>query len=388
MFKNAIELIEIFGFKIRLDPSWFLIAALIVWSLSTSHFPAELPGYATRSYVLFSTLSMLALFASVILHELAHSLMARRFGLNVGSITLFIFGGVAELETEPRDPLSEFWIAIAGPVMSAVLAGVAYLMVANFGPSFGNPPMVAILKYVWQINLLLAVFNMVPAFPLDGGRIFRAALWAFKRDLIFATRIASRVGLAFGTFLILAGILGLVLQVGVGGFWYIIIGFFIISASRNSYQSLIRKNVLKGHTVSGLMTPNPMTVMPSQLLSDVVDNVMLSNNISFLPVQDNDELLGYIDLQTVTNIDRDKWNDVTVADIYKPTNNQNTIAANIAVEAVINKMSETGQRKQMVCDGQKLLGIVSLADLMKYIALRTSLDPKSFERSWQTGSEK
>lgn len=388
MFKNAIEVVQIFGFKIRVDPSWFLIAALVVWGLSSTHFPIELPGYSNRSYVLFSTVAMLGLFASVILHELAHSLMARRFGLNVGSIILFIFGGVAELETEPRDPVSEFWIAIAGPVMSVLLAGLAYLMIANFGSSSGSRPLGAILKYLWQINLLLAVFNMVPAFPLDGGRIFRAALWAFKKDLLFATRIASRFGLVFGAFLILAGVLGLVLQIGVGGFWYIIIGFFIVSASQNSYRSLINKRALQGQTVEHLMTHNPTTVTPGQQISDVVQNVMLPNNISFLPVQESDHLLGYIDLQMVNKIDREKWNDVTVAQVYKPKSADSTIAATTALQDVLKKMSETGKRKQMITDGQALTGIVSLADLLNYLELRTNLDQLSNGRAGHTGSSR
>ena len=267
MFKNAISLINIFGFKIRLDPSWFLIAALIVWGLSGSYFPDRLIGYSKHAYLFIATIAMLGLFVSVILHELAHSLIARRFGLDVGSITLFIFGGVAELEQEPQDPRSEFWIAVAGPVMSVFLGGRAYMFAGNIGNIANAKPVVVVLEYLWQVNLLLAVFNLVPAFPLDGGRVFRAALWYYKQDLIGATRIASRLGTAFGFLLIAAGVGGLVFKLGIGGLWYIIIGFFIVSASRNSYQQLILRAALKDHSIDALMTVQPFTAAPDDSLS-------------------------------------------------------------------------------------------------------------------------
>ena len=373
MFKNAIQLFEISGFKIRLDPSWFLIAALLVWGLSSSYFPEHLPGQTQATYIVIATVAMLGLFASVILHELAHSFMARRFGLNVGSITLFVFGGVAELEQEPRHPGSEFWIAIVGPIMSAILAGIAYALVANFGPMTGAGPLAAILEYLWQINLLLAVFNLVPAFPLDGGRVFRAALWSFKGDVVDATRIASRVGSGFGILLILSGIAGLIFQSGVGGFWSIIIGFFIVSASRNSYQALITKKALRDQTVSRLMTQAVTVVSPNDTIASVVNDTMLARNISFAPVVEKGELLGYVDLATINSIDDNKWDATTVGSIYKPVSQSNTIQTAMGVDDVLKLMSETGNRKLMIAKDGKLIGVVALADLLNYVNLRTNL---------------
>ena len=377
MFKNAINLVEIFGFKIRLDPSWLLIAALIVWSLSSSYFPSELPGYSHRSYILIATIAMLGLFVSIILHEMAHSLVARQFGLDVGSITLFIFGGVAELEQEPRDPRSEFWIAIAGPVMSLLLASAAYGLSAFLGLYPTSGVLVSILGYLWLINLLLATFNLVPAFPLDGGRVFRAALWHYKQDLVAATRIASRTGTAFGLFLVVLGISGLVFSFGVGGLWYIVIGFFIISASRNSYQQLLMKTALKDQTVASLMTKTPITASVKDKISHLVNEIMLGQKVSFVPVLDGDELVGFVDLNMVHGLDQANRKTLRVGDVYAPLSKLNSISPENHAEEVFQRMAESGNRKLMVVRGDRLLGIISLTDLMNYLAIRTSINQQN-----------
>jgi Zn-dependent protease len=373
MFKNAIDLFDIFGFKIRADPSWLLIAALIVWSLSTSYFPVTLEGYSQGTYISMSIIAMLGLFASLIFHELSHSLVARRFDLKVGGITLFLFGGVAELEQEPRDPKSEFWIAIAGPLSSYFLAVVAYTFVAMLGQDQASTPLYAVLSYLGLINIVLATFNLFPAFPLDGGRVLRAALWHFKGDLMSATRIASQAGTFFGIALIILGVMSIFTDAGIGGLWQILIGFFIMSASRGSYEQLVLKTALKDQTVRTAMSAAPKTADVHETVEDVVNNIMLKHNIRFVPVLDGDRLLGFVDLPRIQQIEQQNWPSTRLADVYIACDDSNTVPPDMPTEDVFRKMSAEGQRKFLIAEKGHLLGVIALADLMTYLALRQGL---------------
>ena len=373
MFKNAVNLFEIAGFKIRIDPSWFLIAALIVWSLTAAYFPAQLPGRSQYEYLVLSISSMLGLFASLILHELSHSLVARRFELEVGGITLFIFGGVAELEQEPESARSEFWIAIAGPAMSFALALVFYLVAAGLENVGASDLLTAAFSYLWFINLLLALFNMVPAFPLDGGRIFRAALWYLWHDLLWATRIASGSGMVFGIFLVVSGILSLLTTSSFGGLWQILIGFFIVSASRASYQQLLIKTALRDHTVRSLMTAAPITADIEDSIEHTVNETMLKHSLSFVPTLENDRLLGYVDLAHVRQVERDKWPTTGLRDILVPCDSTNTVSGDMPVDKLFGQMVQKNQRKMMVARAGDLEGVISLTDLMSYLAIRQEL---------------
>lgn len=373
MFRNAIDLFDIFGFKVRADPSWLLIAALIVWSLSTSYFPVMLEGYSQTVYISMAVIAMLGLFASLIFHELSHSLVARRFNLKVGGITLFLFGGVAELEQEPRDPKSEFWIAIAGPLSSYFLAIVAYIFVAILGPGQASTPLYAVVSYLGLINIVLATFNLFPAFPLDGGRVFRAALWHFKGDLMSATRIASRAGTFFGIALIILGVMSIFTDAGIGGLWQILIGFFIMSASRGSYEQLVMKTALKDQTVRTAMSAAPKTADVKETVENVVNNIMLKHNIRFVPVLDGDRLLGYVDLPGIQQIEPSDWPSTRVADVYVASDDSNTISPDMPTENLFQKMSAEGQRKFLIAEKGHLVGVIALADLLTYLALRQGL---------------
>ena len=381
MFKNAVDLFDIFGFKVKADPSWLLIAALIVWSLSTSYFPVTLEGYSQGTYISMSIIAMLGLFASLIFHELSHSLVARRFDLKVGGITLFLFGGVAELEQEPRDPKSEFWIAIAGPLSSYFLAAVAFIVVAIMGSDRAQTPLYAVMSYLGLINIVLATFNLFPAFPLDGGRVFRAALWHFKGDLMSATRIASQAGSFFGIALIILGVMSIFTDAGIGGLWQILIGFFILSASRGSYEQLLLKTALKDQTVRTAMSAAPKTADIQETVEDVVNKIMLKHNIRFVPVLDGDRLLGFIDLPRIQQIDRQDWPSTRLEDVYIASDDSNTVPPDLPTEELFQKMSAGGQRKFLIAEKGHLLGVIALADLMTYLALRQGLSGEQRPRS-------
>lgn len=376
MFKNAVQLFEIFGFKLKVDPSWLLIAALIVWSLSTSYFPDVLPGRTSTLYTTLGIVAMLGMFASLILHELAHSLVARSYGLKVGGITLFIFGGVAELEEEPRDPNSEFQIAIAGPLMSLFLAGLFYFasnLLAG-GSEIGLAG--ALLGYLALINLVLAVFNLIPAFPLDGGRMLRAAIWRVTQDLLRATRISSRIGSAFGLFLMLTGALAVFSGAGIGGFWQILIGFFILNASNGSYQNLLVKTALRGKTAGRLMSDVVYTIDAGASIADLVDDVMLRHGVSFVPVLSGEKLLGYVDTAGARSFDRQDWAERGVSEIMVETGPDNTVTPDTPLNQVFKLMASSARRKLLVAEGGRLVGVISLSDLTHHLALEQEIGTK------------
>ncbi|MBC7284573.1 site-2 protease family protein [Hoeflea sp.] len=376
MFKNAVQLFEIFGFKLKVDPSWLLIAALIVWSLSTSYFPGVLPGRTSTIYTVLGIVAMLGMFASLVLHELSHSLVARSYGLKVGGITLFIFGGVAELEEEPHDAKSEFQIAIAGPLMSLFLAGLFY-GVANLlagGSEIG--PAGAVVAYLALINLVLAVFNLIPAFPLDGGRILRAAIWRVTQDLLRATRISSRIGSAFALFLMLTGALALFAGGGIGGFWQILIGFFILNASNGSYQNLLVKTALRGKTAGSLMSESVHAIDAEASIADLVDTVMLRHGVSFVPVVSGYVLLGYADTAGVRSVDRRDWAARRVSEIMIRADASNTVVPPTPLDDVFKRLVAHSRRKLMVAEGGRLAGVISLSDLAHHLALEQELGVK------------
>lgn len=373
MFKNAVQLFEIFGFKLKVDPSWLLIAALIVWSLSGSYFPQALPGGSAALHTTLGVIAMLGMFASLILHELAHSLVARSHGLNVGGITLFIFGGVAELEEEPHDPRSEFLIAAAGPLMSMALAALFYLA-AIPGDGAGGGVVAAVLGYLALINLVLALFNLVPAFPLDGGRMLRAAIWGYTGDVIRATRISSRFGAGFGMFLMLTGALAVFGGQGVGGVWQILIGFFVLNASNGSYQNLLIKAALRGKTAASVMSETVWTTEDIATVSELVDEVMLRHGVSFVPVVSNGRLLGFADTAGARSVDRGEWGTVRVAEVMTPVSAYNTVSAGMPLEEVFKRLGGE-RRKLMVAEGDRLQGVISLSDLMHHLTLQQEVGP-------------
>ncbi|MDP2733775.1 MAG: site-2 protease family protein [Hoeflea sp.] len=377
MFRNSVQLFEIFGFKLKVDPSWLLIAALIVWSLSTSYFPEVLPGRTSTFYTVLGIVAMLGMFASLILHELSHSLVARSYGLKVGGITLFIFGGVAELEEEPRDPKSEFQIAIAGPLMSLFLAGLFYgasNLVAG-GPEIGLVG--ALFGYLALINLMLAVFNLIPAFPLDGGRMLRAAIWRVTQDLLRATRISSHIGSIFGLFLMLTGALAVFGGAGVGGFWQILIGFFILNASNGSYQNLLVKTALRGKTAGSLMSDVVYTIDDGASIAELVDDVMLRHGVSFVPVLSGDRLLGYVDTAGARSFDRQDWPARRVSEILVETGPDNTVTPATPLNEVFKQMASGARRKLLVAEAGRLAGVISLSDLTHHLALEQEIGAES-----------
>ncbi|MGH9464150.1 MAG: site-2 protease family protein, partial [Thermoanaerobaculia bacterium] len=294
MFEHAIRLLTVVGVPIRVDPSWLLLAALITWSLGgpSGVFLSLYPELAPAVGWTMGGVGALGLFASILLHELAHALMARRFGLHIRGITLFIFGGVAEMADEPPSPRAEFLVAIAGPLASVTI-GVACFGVAQVGSAAGWPLAVhGVIGYVALMNLVLVVFNLVPAFPLDGGRMLRALLWRWRRNLGWATAITSRIGGGFGLLLMALGLVGLFRGNFVGGLWQFLIGLFLRNAARASRRQQVFRRMLEGERVRDFMVKEPVVVPRHLSVREFVDDYIYRHQHKVYPVEQDGQLLG------------------------------------------------------------------------------------------------
>lgn len=373
MWGHSIRIARLAGFDIKVDASWLLIAGLIVWSLATGYFAGELPAADSATRLIAAVIAMLGLFVSLILHEMAHALMARQYGVPTSGITLFLFGGVAELESEPQNAASEFRIAIVGPIASLILAALSWA-----GAHFADEVLVmqmaaSILRYLALINLMLALFNMLPAFPLDGGRVFRAVLWARSGDLAKATRRAVQVSSIFSWLLIALGVMILFSGNTISGLWPILIGLFLLAVARGAYQRLEADLALSGRTVGDLMTSAPLVARPEQSLDALVNEVFLANAISFAPVVENDTLLGYVDTGLVRRIDRENWAATTVDDVVECASPDNSIGPDLAGKALMDTITRTGRRKYLVVKDRTLLGVITLSDLVAFLAVSRDL---------------
>ncbi|MEQ8659036.1 MAG: site-2 protease family protein [Hyphomicrobiales bacterium] len=373
MWGHPLRIARLAGFDIKIDASWLIIAALIVWSLATGYFAQKLPGSGQETLLLLAVIAMLGLFASLIFHEMAHALMARQYGVPTTGITLFLFGGVAELASEPTNARDEFYIAIVGPLASLFLSLFFWSSAHLASEHLGWPLSTSVLHYLAIINLTLALFNLLPAFPLDGGRAFRAFLWARSGDLVRATRQAVRVSSIFSWLLIALGLSNLFLGGTVMGLWPVLIGLFLLAVARGAYQQLESDIALSGRTVGDLLTRKPMVADPEMSIDTLVNTVFLANAVSFAPVVENSTLLGYVDTQMVRRIDRENWRTTTVEDVFESTSNDNCVAPEVAAKTLMERIAQTGRRKYLVVRDSSLVGVITLSDFIAFLAISKDL---------------
>jgi Zn-dependent protease len=375
VFGRAIELFRIFGFTVRIDPSWFIVAVLVTWSFATAAFPAQLPGHPPATYWLMGVAGALLYFLSVVLHELSHSLVARTYGVEMRGITLFIFGGVAEMPGEVPTPQSELMIAAAGPAASFVI-GLAFGALGLLARFAGWPePVAAVSLYLGFLNAALAVFNLIPAFPLDGGRILRSFLWGWKKSLRWATRIAAAIGGGFGFLLIALGVLTIVSGQFTSGLWLVLLGLFVRNAAAMSYQQLLLRRALAGEPVSRFMHADPVTVPRSISVRDLVDDYVYRHHFKMFPVVDDaGRLFGCVTTRQVRQLPREEWDRQTVGALAERCGPDNTVGADADALEALSRMSRSGVSRLMVVDGDRLLGILSLKDLLRFFTLKMELE--------------
>ncbi len=388
--RNSLKVGRVFGVDIYVDWSWLFIFFLITWDLGTTFMLLQ-PTWGIGRIWVIAILAALLFFVSVLIHELAHSLVAKAQGIPVRSITLFLFGGVSNIQREPTSPAAEFLIAIVGPITSFVIAVVllflAGINVAPIDTMTGTAkiiaslsPLVMLLLWLGSTNLLLAIFNLLPAFPLDGGRVLRSILWAVSGNLRLATRWASAIGQVIAWLLIFAGIMMVfgvyipILGTGlVNGLWVAFIGWFLYSAAIESYKQLVIHDILHDVPVARVMRPNPPTVPPNLSISSLVyDYVMKSDDYAF-PVVDNGQLVGIVTLEDVRALPHDTWDSKTVREIMTPANKLvMATPEEDAAEALDKIMQQDVQQLPVVREG-KLAGLLRRRDVVKWLQLGSDM---------------
>ena len=376
MFGKSIKLFKLFGFEVKIDLSWIFIAVLIAWSLAVGYFPFRYKDLSTQTYWLMGIVGAIGLFASIVFHELCHSLIARRFGISMKGITLFIFGGVAEMGEEPPNARAEFWMAIMGPVSSVVLGIIFYGFYRQALRGNWSMPVIATFHYLAGLNVLLAVFNLLPAFPLDGGRVLRAILWSLKKNFRWATRLASGVGSTFGALMILLGLFNVLRGNVVGGIWWFLIGMFLRSSAKMSYQQIVIRKALEGEVVRRFMVSDPLTVEPSITIKQLVEDYIYKYHLKMFPVVDADKLLGCVSTRQVQETSREEWDRKTVRELATQCSTENTIGPQADAMEALSKMNRTGSSRLIVVEGNHAVGVITLKDLLKFLSLKVELDEK------------
>lgn len=374
LMARAFPLFTIFGFEVKLNLSWLLLGLLITWTLAEGFFPQRYPELAANTRWWMGIAGALGILFSIVFHELSHSLVARLYGLKIGSISLFMFGGVAEMRHEPKEPKVELLMAGAGPLSSLVLAGALWLL-HEIAANSGLPlPVIGVLYYLAFINVALAIFNLIPAYPLDGGRMLRAGLWAWQKDIYRATKIASNIGSGFGVILMILGVLSLINGAFVGGMWWILIGAFIRGAAKSSWQQLLMKKMLEGKTVRDLMDRDPPTVQRSLSLQEFVDDYVYRYRSRLFPVVDGTHLVGCATIERLKGIPEKRWPAMAVAEITEPCTEESTVSPDEDPAELATTLLGAGPGGQrLVVENGSLLGAVSVRNLSELLSLRLEL---------------
>ena len=366
---DHIQIARVMGIPIYLHFSWLIIFGLIVWTLSTGYFPAQYPDLPASSYWAKGLVASLLFFVSILLHELGHAVVALRHGLRTRSITLFIFGGVAQLEKDPDDGRAEFWMAAAGPVVSLALAGLFYAFAKL---PFVGPSGAAVAKYLALINLVLAVFNLVPAFPMDGGRLLRGALWR-ALGKARATRIASGAGTFFAFFLIISGVFSLLRGDALSGVWYILIGWFIKDASVASYQQVRLDEALRGVTVRDAMVSPVATVPSTGSVAEAAREYFMRTGYGSYPVTRGEAVVGLLCLKDVARLSAEEREATSVQGAMRPLTDAIVSDPDAPLPAAIAKMAQSGAARLLVMHGDQLVGLLTMHGVMRRLKVREEL---------------
>ena len=371
---GSYRLLRVFGIDILVHWSWLAIFALLTWWLSQGFFKDEYEDWTARERWIAAVVSSLAFFTSILLHELAHSLVAKREGLPVKSITLFIFGGVSALGAEPDTPGQEFRVAIVGPLVSFVLAAVfaAAALAAHFADAGGEPP-AAVVLYLAIINAAVGVFNMLPGYPLDGGRVLRAGLWSRGRNLLVATRRASVAGSILGFALIAFGVVSILGGNFVGGAWFIVIGWFLRNVADASYRQLLYRSTLGGTKVGDLVNREYVAVSPDTPLNTVVLDYMVARGQRMVAVVAGQELLGLVTLHDLREVGRDEWESTSVFKAMTPRERLFQVDVKQDVTEALEIMAREGVHQLPVTEAGLFIGFITRGDVLRLMQLRSEI---------------
>jgi Zn-dependent protease/CBS domain-containing protein len=375
--QGTFKLGTIGGIDVKAHWGWVLVLFLFTFQLAVSYFPQQMPGETDLSYWILGFISALLLFASVLLHEFSHSFVARARGYKVRDITLFIFGGVSSIEEESKKASDEFWIAVVGPLTSVLLAVVFYGLLQVVTPPVRRvgAGAAAILQYLALINFLLALFNMIPGFPLDGGRVLRSIIWGITRNGQRATRIAGFVGQLVAYGFMLWGLLTIFQGDFFSGIWIGFIGWFLLSAAQQTTSGTAVRDMLRGVTVGQLMEPSPPTVPAHMPLAQLLTQYILPYNLRSLPVVDEyGRLVGVITLSDIRDIPQDQWGIATVGQVMQSREKLQAVRPQDSLEGAVQVLMD-GQLDQLpvVDPFGRLIGVLSRANVLRWMQIRDEL---------------
>jgi Zn-dependent protease/predicted transcriptional regulator len=366
----SVKLGRIMGIPVRIHYTMWFVFILIAWSLAYGYMPNQYPGLGVMTYWAIGIASALILFASVLVHELSHSYIAKKNGLPIGRITLFFFGGVSEMTEEPQDPGLEVRMAAAGPLMSFLIAGLLGGLWYLGGFAKAPVAVTATLGYGALINAVLGVFNLLPAFPLDGGRVFRGTIWKRSKNLIGATRTATRVSEGISLLMMVGGFVSIIFGDFVNGMWIIFLGWFIRSGAETSLRQTLVGEALAGVTVGDIMTRDVLTAPGNITVQQLVSEYFLVHRHGGYPVVEGKQVLGIVTMQCVRSVPKEKRETVTVKEAMIPCEKAVTVKPSVSALDALNTMARQNVGRLLVLDGPQLLGIVTRDDLMRTIRTR------------------
>jgi Zn-dependent protease/predicted transcriptional regulator len=372
--QSGLPLCKLAGFEVRLDWSWIILAVLVSWTLAVGYFPVTFPGSNTATYWAMGIIGAIGLFLSIVLHELCHSLVGRYYGIPIKGITLFIFGGVAEMHGMPPNPKVEFLMSVVGPLFSIGLGILCYFLF-QLG-SYHDWPIIinGVIYYLSIINIAVGLFNLLPGFPLDGGRVFRSILWWYSGDVKWATSVASKGGVGLGFAMIVFGILLFIQGAYIAGFWMFLLGFFLQHISKVSYEDLLIREIFHHEHIKKFVKTPPISVQPHMTIQELVDNYFYHYYHKLYPVVEKGELVGCISFYEIGQVDKDQWPTRQVGQVMRQCTPDIVIDAETEVTEVLNIMTTQQLGRLIVTDHGKLYGMVTLKDMMNIIAIRMSLE--------------
>jgi Zn-dependent protease/CBS domain-containing protein len=375
MLRGGIPIGKAFGISLRLHYSWFLIFALVTWALAGSYFPSTYPTWSLSVRIAAGLITSVLFFGSVLAHELMHSIVSQRQGVPVQSITLFFLGGVSQISSEPKQPKDEFRMAIIGPLSSLIIGGIFFGI--YFGlrhvDTFAVQFITAIAFWLGYINVFLGVFNLIPGFPLDGGRVLRSLIWWRSGNLKSATRIASTIGRAVGFILIFGGIWFIFTGNWINGILLALIGWFLESAAVGSYQQLLMQEMLKGHVASEVMSRDCAVIPPDTTIDQLVHGNVLASGRRCFPVVSDSQIMGMVTLHNIKAVPREQWSTETVKEAMTPFDKLKWVRPDEELSSVLQILTENNINQVPVVQDGEIVGMVSRENLLNFVNIRNRL---------------
>lgn len=367
---------RLLGFEVNVHWSWIFIFVLVTWTFAVGILEDAYPEWSSAQRWALSAIVATVFFASILLHEMSHSILARRYGIPVSSITLFVFGGVSSLTKEPENARQEFWIAIVGPLTSIAIGaffGVLYFVLRSVDTGASD-----ISGHLALINIAIGIFNLIPGFPLDGGRVLRSIFWSRKRNLVGATRLASRVGVAVAYGIMAVGVF-LFLFNPITGVWFFLIGNFLRAASTESYQQVFMDRALRGVPASTVARQDYVPVSPDSTLSELVEDHVLAGHGRCFPVIVGSNIIGLITLSDLKSHPREEWGTTSVYRAMTPFEKLRTVSMRDELPEVLTQLAAGDVNQVPLVEGKELLGIIHRADVLRYIQAREELGTAGVE---------